>query len=95
LMVGGAVRLSTDEDTFGTVVTVSCAPGHRLEGTGLLTCTASGEWNRKSPECVPRDCGLLEAPLAGKVSLADGTLFGAEAVYSCDEGYSLDGDERR
>ena len=90
-----AVRLSTDEDSFGTVVSVTCAAGYRLEGSRLLSCTASGTWSQDLPTCVPLDCGPLMAPAAGNVSLMDGTTFATEAIYSCNAGFSLSGEARR
>ena len=35
------------------------------------------------------DCGLLLSPLNGQVLLLQGTVFGASAMYNCDEGFVL------
>ena len=47
------------------------------------------------------DCGGLANPEGGQVTFASGVVMivdtglNAEATYSCDEGYSLDGDQTR
>lgn len=41
------------------------------------------------------DCGELLSPADGTVDLPDGTLFQATAVYSCDVGRRLLGDDSR
>ncbi len=41
------------------------------------------------------DCGALEDPTNGKVVIVHGTTFDQPAVYSCNEGYTLNGDARR
>ena len=40
------------------------------------------------------DCGTLVDPNNGQVNFAD-TTFGADATYTCDEGFSLEGVETR
>ena len=41
------------------------------------------------------DCGALENPQFGTVSTAGGTTFGEVAVYYCNVGYSLIGNNER
>ena len=40
------------------------------------------------------DCGSLNDPNHGSVSLST-TVYNSVATYSCDIGYSLDGDDER
>ena len=35
------------------------------------------------------DCGSLSDPINGQVSTPDGTTFGSQAIYSCNEGFSV------
>lgn len=41
------------------------------------------------------NCGDLEDPENGRVNTSTGTIVGSEAVYTCNEGYDLDGVEVR
>jgi len=41
------------------------------------------------------DCGTLQNPNNGHVSLIDGTTLEANATYSCNSGFQLIGDNRR
>lgn len=52
------------------------------------------------PDCVvipseTPDCGSLSDPENGNVNTSTGTTVGSEAVYSCNEGYDLNGPEIR
>jgi len=40
------------------------------------------------------DCGGLSSPSNGQISVT-GTTFGSMATYSCDPGYTLDGNTSR
>ena len=37
------------------------------------------------------DCGGLPDPPNGEVNLDEGTMFGSRALYSCNEGFVLNG----
>lgn len=37
------------------------------------------------------DCNSLPSPANGMVDLSPSTMFGSTAVYSCNEGYELNG----
>ena len=41
------------------------------------------------------DCGPLATLTDGSVSLSSGTTFGSVATFSCDTGYTLNGDSTR
>ena len=40
------------------------------------------------------NCGPLSDPTNGKVTLTD-TMFGSRAIYTCDPGYAIVGDNTR
>ena len=46
-------------------------------------------WN-----CLAVDCGGLDDPDSGEVSLT-GTFLGSKATYSCNDGYVLEGESKR
>jgi len=41
------------------------------------------------------DCGTIENPTNGIVTLSNGTSFEASAIYACNEGFELVGTSRR
>ena len=41
------------------------------------------------------DCGVLDKPSNGNVSLSDGTIMGSVANYSCSAGYAIEGGATR
>ena len=72
---------------FGTVVTFSCRPRHRLEGPAERTCMANGQWSGEDPVCVKIICPPplpLDNGLSRQVD--DVTL-----VHFCNEGFRLEG----
>ena len=80
---------------FGDTATYSCLPGFRLSGVAVSTCQADQSWSSTPPTCVAIDCGALPNPTNGRVTLAEGTAFGATATYSCLEGYARSGSASR
>ncbi|WAQ98671.1 SVEP1-like protein [Mya arenaria] len=80
----GDVTASTDGLT--TTVTFTCSDGYVLKDTGLtstnVTCGTSGVWS-EIPVCVCVD----PHPLTDGSVQTDGLV----AMYSCDVGYSLEG----
>ena len=47
------------------------------------------------PHLTVVDCGNLTNPTNGQVNHTAGTTFGQTATYSCDTGYTLEGDNSR
>ncbi|XP_064386940.1 CUB and sushi domain-containing protein 1-like [Halichondria panicea] len=80
---------------FMNRATYTCNIGHNLVGTSLRMCLASGMWSSVQPTCEVVDCGALEDLTNGRVVILQGTTFGQSVVYSCNEGYTLNGDARR
>ncbi|XP_064386860.1 sushi, von Willebrand factor type A, EGF and pentraxin domain-containing protein 1-like [Halichondria panicea] len=81
--------------TFMDRATYTCNTGHNRVGTSSRMCLANGVWSSVKPTCKVVDCGALEYPTNGKVVILQGTTFDQPAVYSCNEGYTLNGDARR
>ena len=44
--------------------------------------------------CIVADCGALDPPLNGTVSV-DKTVYESIAMYTCDDGYILMGERHR
>ncbi|XP_053398307.1 CUB and sushi domain-containing protein 1-like [Mercenaria mercenaria] len=76
--------------TFSETATITCSPGYNLNGSSTLTCQQSG-WD-DTPTCYIQDCG--DPPLGnGTANTPTGTTYGEVAFISCNEGYTLQGEE--
>ena len=75
--------------TFGHVAAYQCIEGYTHTGPSLKTCEASQLWSSDVVECLPAAsvfCG--DPPRRDYVTVSyTSRMEGAEAVYSCNEGY--------
>ena len=78
----------------GDTASFACDAGYELVGSATRTCAAGGVWDGASPSCALIDCGTLDPPENGSVSI-EGTAVGNSAIYSCDTGYNRVGDSSR
>ncbi|XP_052811571.1 neurogenic locus notch homolog protein 1-like [Mya arenaria] len=90
----GAVDL-TDGVLYEDVATFSCNSGFSLTGDVTRICQADTTWSGASPTCSIDDCGPLTNPLNGQVLTVDGTEYQDTAVYSCNQGYKINGVDTR
>ncbi|XP_060580368.1 sushi, von Willebrand factor type A, EGF and pentraxin domain-containing protein 1-like [Ruditapes philippinarum] len=82
--------VSASETTFGQVASYTCNEGFTLQGTSSRFCQPDGSWSGSTPTCLVKDCGSLPDPAFGKVEYTS-TVYGSEAVYRCNIGYSIQG----
>ena len=82
---------------MGKSISYQCPIGYRLDGAAQRVCQNNGFWQHSAPTCHYVDCGALNHIPHGKVELVNNsrTTFNASARYSCDENYSLVGNETR
>ncbi|XP_052796583.1 sushi, von Willebrand factor type A, EGF and pentraxin domain-containing protein 1-like isoform X2 [Mya arenaria] len=80
--------------TYGSHSQYKCDDGFDLIGGSLSTCTAHGNWSDPAIFCQIKDCGHLVSPNNGNVAYED-TEFQSVAQYTCDTGYSLNGNNLR
>ncbi|XP_056443631.1 sushi, von Willebrand factor type A, EGF and pentraxin domain-containing protein 1-like isoform X4 [Gadus chalcogrammus] len=74
----------------GSLVTFKCATGYRSTGgSGKTTCEA-GTWTPSTLGCEKFNCGSLKL-VNGHVEYSEGTSFGSVAIFSCNDGYILEG----
>lgn len=80
---------------FGNEAVYQCDLGYVLNGPSSRLCKTNGSWTGSEPVCNAVDCGFLGNPCNGEVDISGGTQFNQQAMYSCQEGYTLVGDAER
>ncbi|XP_052804614.1 sushi, von Willebrand factor type A, EGF and pentraxin domain-containing protein 1-like [Mya arenaria] len=73
---------------YGRIANYNCDPGFSIIGAISVTCEKDGAWSSDPPVCRDTRCGSLVSPGNGSVFLS---TDGNTAVYSCKEGFDLDG----
>ncbi|XP_069487009.1 sushi, von Willebrand factor type A, EGF and pentraxin domain-containing protein 1 isoform X2 [Ambystoma mexicanum] len=88
--VENALSIATGNE-YGSSVMFVCNFGYHLVGSQNITCLGSGLWSNPTPSCKETMC---EAPVALEKGQADyvNLTAGSRVEYSCEEGYSLEGD---
>ncbi|XP_047200285.1 CUB and sushi domain-containing protein 3 [Hippoglossus stenolepis] len=69
----------------------SCSEGYDLIGSSERMCFPNGTWSGTQPFCKPVQCGNPGTPSNGRVFRLDGTTFSHSVIYSCMDGYLLNG----
>ncbi|XP_052776199.1 sushi, von Willebrand factor type A, EGF and pentraxin domain-containing protein 1-like isoform X1 [Mya arenaria] len=88
-------RITSNGQTFGSVVDIQCDEGYHLVGKSSRKCEADGNWGDEyQPFCEERQCEE-PPPISNGIVLAQSRSVGSEAVFTCNEGYRLHGTERR
>jgi len=76
----------------GTIRWFSCKEGRKLVGDNFAECRADGTWSQKGPVCAAV-CSKFKAPAFGTLDLTEDGVAGQVAHFSCNEGYTLVGQE--
>ncbi|CAH1248686.1 CSMD3 [Branchiostoma lanceolatum] len=74
---------------YGDIVSFLCNSGYELSGSSSRLCQSDRSWSGMQPSCVPINCSNLTPPLNGAID--GGNKLGDAAVYSCEEGYEMQG----
>ncbi|XP_072135097.1 P-selectin-like [Mobula birostris] len=82
-----------EEWLYGYMANYSCDEGHSLTGQETIRCTGTGAWSHPPPNCTVMKCDHPPTISNGTVTEGEEWLYGAEASYLCDEGYTLTGQE--
>ena len=64
-----------------------CPIGWKLDGSEFRTCTESRKWTGTTPKCL-RECGALPEITNGEAT-SNGTLESSVAIYSCNRGHYI------
>ncbi|XP_020615812.1 CUB and sushi domain-containing protein 3-like isoform X2 [Orbicella faveolata] len=67
-----------------------CDDGFVLRGPSKIKCQTNGIWSTTTSFCEAKDCGTLAVPVNGSINGRE-TTFPNEAIFSCDEGFILNG----
>ncbi len=89
-------RVTFQSTTVTSTATYSCNKGYLLVGVATRTCRSNGEWSGSAPLCEAQvlRCNPLPNIGNGRV-FATGDVVGSAAVYACDLGFQLVGENRR
>lgn len=89
-------RVSGYNREVHSTIEYSCLPGHILEGDETVTCTSTGLWSSRTPNCRYIDCGPVPSLDEGTAHYVNGsTHLGSVVRYACDRSHSIAGDDER
>lgn len=71
----------------------TCNAGYLLKGKDSSACK-NGKWKPDPPTCEPILCPALDGIPNGQVRLTGNTV-GSAAIYTCSDGYTLEGYQKR
>ncbi|XP_069128762.1 sushi, von Willebrand factor type A, EGF and pentraxin domain-containing protein 1-like [Argopecten irradians] len=74
------------------VVSYVCDEGYVMVGNTDLVCTSDGSWNGTLPQCDRITCPKPERIFNGEV-MENGLVYQSRSIYTCDEGFELEGEE--
>ncbi|OWF34540.1 Sushi, von Willebrand factor type A, EGF and pentraxin domain-containing protein 1 [Mizuhopecten yessoensis] len=72
------------------IVSYNCDEGYVMVGNTDLVCTSDGSWNGTLPQCDRITCPQPERIFNGEV-MTNGEVYQSRAIFSCDEGFELEG----
>ena len=76
----------TGNNTYNSMIAISCDIGYELHGSSKLTCQANGTWNDATPTC---DMVTCTTPQIDYGSITGNNTYNSAIVISCDVGYEL------
>lgn len=80
--------------TYNSVATYKCNYGYIRKGDTIALCSENGTWSLSGLlVCAPVDCGTPPLVLNATTKYTT-TTFQSVAVYYCQKGYSLQGNDR-
>ncbi|XP_063401402.1 sushi, von Willebrand factor type A, EGF and pentraxin domain-containing protein 1-like [Mytilus trossulus] len=83
-------KVSVTSQTYPSIAKYECNVGYIMEGESDRVCQPDGSWSSKAPNCVPVSCPTLTEPENGRI-INTGNIFGSNATYLCNDGYTIKG----
>ncbi|KAJ8376127.1 hypothetical protein SKAU_G00067070 [Synaphobranchus kaupii] len=94
--IDGSMVCSSDELSYGSTCSFSCASGFQLQGVPSVVCSESAQWSQETPRCEAISCvspkGGAHVTMDCSHSL-DSLRLNSSCTFSCDEGFVLQGAE--
>ena len=88
-------QFSSNNVEYGSVVTITCDKGYRVNGVSAFQCQANATWNTANlPSCNIVMCSEPEN-ISNGIREYGGLTYGSEVVYRCARGYELVGSMNR
>ncbi|XP_028259918.1 P-selectin [Parambassis ranga] len=94
---GGSMNCSHPiaPNSYNSTCDFRCDEGFELFGLNQIQCDNSGKWTASVPACTVKKCSPMSSPVMGNMTCVDAIepfSFGSQCNFSCQEGYSLTGD---
>ncbi|XP_071482925.1 scavenger receptor cysteine-rich domain-containing protein DMBT1-like [Diadema antillarum] len=83
----------TEDRVIGSVCTLQCEEGYRVQGPSDISCLETGEWDTLPPQCeqLVRRCPAVNAPLRGNLTCTEDRVIGSVCTLQCEQGYRVRG----
>ncbi|XP_053326046.1 P-selectin isoform X2 [Spea bombifrons] len=82
--------------SYTSICKFNCESGFLLNGSHIIECTSSGEWNFSPPACQAVSCKSLQRPTNGVIQCShtfDIFQYNSNCSFHCEEGFLLQGPE--
>uniref|UniRef100_T1IU09 Sushi domain-containing protein n=1 Tax=Strigamia maritima TaxID=126957 RepID=T1IU09_STRMM len=84
-----------DDYIIGSKIKYHCNKGYSVDGHETITCTDLGVWSGSPPLCEIRSCPEPVSIKNGRVKYGKPFYYSSYVLYSCDQGFALNGPARR
>ncbi|XP_035270301.1 E-selectin isoform X3 [Anguilla anguilla] len=94
--IDGSMVCSSDESSYGSTCSFSCAAGFQLLGAPSVICTESAQWSQETPRCEAIKCPSPEGGAHVTMECTDSLdslSLNSSCSFSCEEGFDLQGAE--
>ncbi|XP_068090442.1 sushi, von Willebrand factor type A, EGF and pentraxin domain-containing protein 1 isoform X2 [Hyperolius riggenbachi] len=91
----GKINCSSSDRSYGTVCSVTCKDGYKLEGSSKIVCQGNAQWDAREPRCTEIQCPAFKKP--AHISAfpttcgREAALYGSVCYLRCQKGFTLSG----
>ncbi|XP_069622657.1 sushi, von Willebrand factor type A, EGF and pentraxin domain-containing protein 1 [Ranitomeya imitator] len=91
----GKISCSSSDTSYGTVCSVTCNDGYRLQGHSKLACQENSYWDAKEPICTEMYCPTFSKPdnvlIFPLTCGQEAAVYGSVCYLGCHKGFILSG----